>query len=196
VNPSQIIVTRELADSQRRKAAEILFDAFEDKFRPLLRNREVGLKLIAEIMDPKGIFVAMRDGEPVGIAGVRYDGLRLLRIKLRTLIRHLGLFRGLLARYIDWLCLHDPEPDYVLLEFAAVSAAARSQGVGSLLISAVCELAKSEGKRGVTLDVVDTNPRAQQLYERSGFAVVSVKEFPRLRGFFGFGAVSSMVKTV
>jgi ribosomal protein S18 acetylase RimI-like enzyme len=46
---------------------------------------------------------------------------------------------------------------------------ARGGGVGSALIEAGCDLARSHGRTRVTLEVGDHNVRAQRLYARHGF---------------------------
>ena len=46
------------------------------------------------------------------------------------------------------------------------------------------------------LDVVDTNPRARQLYERKGFVAVSSNTYPLTQRFFGFSGSTTMMKTV
>jgi ribosomal protein S18 acetylase RimI-like enzyme len=46
---------------------------------------------------------------------------------------------------------------------------ARGGGVGSALIEAGCDLARSDGRTRVTLEVGDHNVRAQRLYARHGF---------------------------
>lgn len=51
----------------------------------------------------------------------------------------------------------------------AVTARARGQGVGSLLLNAVCEEARRRGCCKVTLEVREFNDRAEALYRRLGF---------------------------
>jgi ribosomal protein S18 acetylase RimI-like enzyme len=56
-----------------------------------------------------------------------------------------------------------------------VGHSARGKGVGSALFDALFSHARERGYDYVTLDVIDTNPRAKSLYERLGFEVVNTE---------------------
>nr|WP_285858772.1 GNAT family N-acetyltransferase [Paenibacillus sp. MER 99-2] len=51
----------------------------------------------------------------------------------------------------------------------AVSEKARGQGIGKLLLREIEKLAKKMHITIISLEVVDTNPSAQKLYERFGY---------------------------
>jgi ribosomal protein S18 acetylase RimI-like enzyme len=55
------------------------------------------------------------------------------------------------------------------LETLAVAAAARGQGIGTLLVEACRELLRAEGISHWSVGVVEANDRATRLYERAGF---------------------------
>jgi len=74
-----------------------------------------------------------------------------------------------------------------------VSEAARGQGVGSALLSAIRGKAITLGYCKVRLDVIDTNPRARALYERQGFIPESTSNIGPLRHIFGFRSATIMV---
>lgn len=56
-----------------------------------------------------------------------------------------------------------------LLGSLCVTEEARGQGVGRALTKASLDVAKQAGKSGITLGVLESNPRAQMLYKRLGF---------------------------
>jgi ribosomal protein S18 acetylase RimI-like enzyme len=60
-------------------------------------------------------------------------------------------------------------PDELNIQALAVLANHRNQGIGSRLLQAVEELALADGYRSLSLEVIDSNRRAQGLYERYGF---------------------------
>jgi ribosomal protein S18 acetylase RimI-like enzyme len=77
-----------------------------------------------------------------------------------------------------------------------VHPAARGQGVGTLLLHALFDIAQQQQMRTVRLDVVDTNPAARRLYERLGFVAVKSRRYPLLRTIFGFSASTTMIAQV
>lgn len=77
-----------------------------------------------------------------------------------------------------------------------VSEKARGMGVGTALLETVFQCARDTGLRKVTLDVINTNPRAKALYERRGFVAVSEESTSILKPLLGFDSATRMVKTV
>ncbi|KAB2847490.1 MAG: GNAT family N-acetyltransferase, partial [Hyphomicrobiaceae bacterium] len=67
------------------------------------------------------------------------------------------------------------------------------RGVGTLLLRAIKRKAGEHDCSNVRLDVIDTNPRAQQLYEREGFRAVAVRNLGPLRHLFGFRRATTMM---
>ena len=74
----------------------------------------------------------------------------------------------------------------------AVLEAYRGRGVGTQLLSRIVDYARVHEFDTVQLDVIDSNPGAQKLYERFGFAAVRVERFTYLRWLLGFGASTTM----
>jgi GNAT superfamily N-acetyltransferase len=65
----------------------------------------------------------------------------------------------------------DPdEPGTTLLVAMFVAPPARGQGLGARLVAAVVDRARNDGADRVLLHVVETNPGAERLYARCGFA--------------------------
>jgi ribosomal protein S18 acetylase RimI-like enzyme len=102
-----------------------------------------------------------------------------------------GRGRALLCYGLSLLLVRSPDSGELLLDGIAVAPAARGQGVGRTLLTAVAAFGQQHGYRAVALDVVNTNPAAQRLYERAGFTPVSVRRYPFMRPF-GFTAVTHM----
>jgi ribosomal protein S18 acetylase RimI-like enzyme len=68
--------------------------------------------------------------------------------------------------------------------------------VGTKLLDEVIAIARESGKRRVRLHVVDTNPRAQALYQRLGFRVTKVEPTGYMERWLGSGATVAMEKPV
>lgn len=84
---------------------------------------------------------------------------RSLRALIGSAIMHL-LFQG-----------RAPLSGLAYLDTLAVREQTRGSGVGSRLLAHCCEQARLAGCDEIALHVVDTNPRARKLYERTGFVL-------------------------
>lgn len=91
--------------------------------------------------DDYGVFVALLDGEDVGLVGVGHS--------------------------------HHHQTDCAV-SMTWVAPEVRSRGVGDALVEAAIAWARSRGFPRVRLWVSDTNPAAERLYERHGFAPTGV----------------------
>ena len=65
-------------------------------------------------------------------------------------------------------------------------------GIGTMLLDEAHAIASEQGMRWVRLDVIDTNPRAQALYDRLGYKVTKVQSFRYMERWMGFGGMVSM----
>lgn len=173
-------------------AASLLLDAFDAKLPVLVGHAQVGQRVLAASLEPALFLAAMRDGELLGLCGVRWRGCNCLCVSLRLLARELGLRRAL-PRWAALTLGHRALPaDALYVDQLAVAAPWRSQGIGTRLLAEAAALAGRQGRSRVLLDVVDTNPRARALYERLGFCPVKTQRAPGLERWLGFGAVTLM----
>jgi ribosomal protein S18 acetylase RimI-like enzyme len=89
------------------------------------------------------------------------------------------LVAELQGRIIGFIRLVQPVPlpsgDHVRqIQGFAVDPAERRRGLGRLLLEAVCEEARRQGARRLTLRVLSVNTPARRLYEAAGFAVEGI----------------------
>jgi len=178
--------------AQQRQAAAIYYDAFRQKISSMVgEDADTAVDNLIEAMHPENAFVAMREGQVLGLVGFQHGGRKLVDVRLGSLIRRYGLFSGLWRGLLDTIMARHPQRGEFLLDGIAVHTDARGQGVGTRLFDAVFAFAREQGYTHVRLDVVDTNPRARQLYERLGFVAVQTIRVPFLRSL-GFTAVTTM----
>jgi ribosomal protein S18 acetylase RimI-like enzyme len=130
----------------------------------------------------RNVTVAVKDGTVVG-AGCFYDGKRLNRLILGSLFNML-LFYGpvhvwaVLKRsaQIDTL-MKKPGARELYLSNFGVHPAYRGQGIGSAMIRHWVAVARNRRYMAFYLDVAQTNPRAEKLYDDLGFRVTRLKLF-------------------
>lgn len=190
------IIQQGLPEGCRHEAAALYYAAFRRKFEPFLSPQTKGLALIATDFNPAFGFVALSGEQLVGIAGIQYGGEHFLAWREESFVAHYGPFWGRLRYHSYRLFLRPQVAGQLLMDGIAVHADYRSHGVGSALIKAICTFAAENGFREVRLDVVDSNPRARQLYERLGFEATSEHRYPFLRPLFGFAASTTMIKKI
>ncbi|MBN1284236.1 MAG: GNAT family N-acetyltransferase [Anaerolineae bacterium] len=189
------VIRHGLSESHRRRAAEIFYTAFREKYRVVLGSEAQGAAILAAVMDAQCAIIALLGDTLAGVAGIRYAGSRLNRWRYGPFIEQFGRLGGLVRGTLIRVDRRPQRAGELLMDGLAVDAALRGRGVGTALLDAVCAFAREHGYETVRLDVVDTNPRAQKLYERVGFVPTETHRLPVfLRSIIGFSAYTTMVK--
>jgi ribosomal protein S18 acetylase RimI-like enzyme len=121
-----------------------------------------------------------------------YDGGRYRELALRTMgsaarscgpVHFLRILRP--AAAVGRLFV-PPSRDAVFLANLCVASGHRSRGHGAALLEHVIQAGRGRGLRQAELDVSWTNARAQHLYERMGFTVITQRPDTSGRGVGGF----------
>ncbi len=178
------------------QAAALYWEAFSGKLGKLLGPDERGQRFFAATVNPKAVIAATGpDGQLLGIAAHQASGKGFCDAGVSALFRHYGL--GAIWRLLPLAMLERNAPkDTLQMDGICVAKSARGMGVGSALFDALFTLARVKGLTKVTLDVIDTNPRARALYERLGFVATGVETTGPLRPLLGFDSATKMVLTL
>lgn len=199
---ADVVIGQGLPAHLRVTAGDVLEEAFGEQNRMVVPDPEARVAFMRRVIAARNVIVATREDELLGLVGVctRGDphpgGLIETSWDPRP---HVDLLGWTGAAWAVWglrLGTRSPKADEVYVEGLAVSSASRGQGIGTRLLAEVDTLARAHGKRYVRLDVADTNPRAQALYERLGYRVTRVQSFRWQRRWTGFGAMISMERGV
>ena len=197
-----MVITRGLPGHLREAGAGLFDEAFGDKLRMAVPDRDQRVAYLARVLDGDHAAAAIRGTELVGMIGLSsragpYRG-GLLDIPwdprpFRDLLGFVGALRASLGlRFAE----HRPASDELYVDGVAVSPVVRGQGIGSRLLMEAEVIARECGLRWLRLDVIDTNPRAQALYERLGYRVTRVEKTQWMERWTGFGAIISMERAV
>ncbi len=122
--------------------------------------------------------VAECEGHIVGVGALKTATQKwgFTRTALQAILTHYGLFDGM---RVAWRGLQTervirpPTKGVGLIYHLAVIPAAQGRGVGRQLVSQLRKMAGERGVKKLGLDVAETNPRAQALYQELGFEVHS-----------------------
>jgi len=185
-----------LAEHHRVQAAHLFWQAFKGKLGAVMGPEPKALSFVTQVLDP-GHAISATDpgGNLLGIAGFKTAQGGFIGGGLGELAQVYGWFGALWRAPILSLLERELAADTLLMDGIFVDPKARGQGIGTQLLGAIKAEASARGLAHVRLDVIDTNPRAQALYEREGFVAGPVQRLGPLRHLFGFNAATTMTWT-
>jgi ribosomal protein S18 acetylase RimI-like enzyme len=189
----EITVQQGFPDELRSSAAELYDAAFGAKLAIAMPNPISRTAALKAGFNPEFSFVAIRDGEMVGIAGFKTGrGALTGGFSFRVLKDEIGFWGAIRAVLVLALFHRNRAAGQLLMDGIGVSPKMRGSGIGTKLLHSLIEYSKTEGYRSIRLDVIDTNPAARRLYERVGFVPVKTEQFGYLKWLLGFGASTQM----
>lgn len=193
-----VIIEHGLPDDLRDQAVDIFEDAFGSKMRMAVGDTEKRKAFMHQTYVAGNIIIARRGGTLLGMSGLSTKGAPYAgglmggSWDFRPYRELLGWWGAIWAVWGNRMADHRPKADEVYIDGIAVSPEARGLGIGTRLLDEATAIARANGKRYVRLDVIDTNPRAQALYERIGYKVTKVQSFRYKERWVGFGGMISM----
>jgi len=193
-------ITSDLPIHLRHQAAAIFYQAFAPKIDHLLlkpKSPQQAIRIYEACINFNAGFYALHRGEVVGLAGLQYRNLKFDKLTWSSLIKEFG-FWGTVYRmallFVSNRILSPLDKDEIRIESLAVAEGMRGKQIGTSLLNTVFEFARSNGFNTVSLEVVDTNQRARQLYERLGFIPVKTTKYGRFTRRAGFSADIKMIR--
>lgn len=185
-----------IPESQRMKAAEIIYEALGTKLRPIFGPKEKCIPLFFEYLCDERLVVALENETIMGVAGLLYDGKDFIDISFWQLLRRVK-WRIFTFLFVNLVYFSDVKQNEILISVLAVDSAARGKGIGNALMNFVIDFARSHQCNKVSLYVVDTNKRAKAFYEKVGLVEKKARAliFPWSR-IFEFNTVYEMVYTL
>ncbi len=178
----------------RPVAARLFWEAFSRKLSSTMNPPEKAMAFFEDVMDPGHAISAVdQDGRLLGLAGFKSPDGAFIGGTFSDLARFYGTFGALWRGPVLALLEREVDGKTLLMDGIFVAEEARGQGIGSALLSAICERARTMALSGVRLDVIDSNPRARALYERKGFREVAQSHLGPLRHVFGFKSATTML---
>ena len=163
----QIGLSPELVSS----AANLFLTALGEKFVPILGNEANAIALVESSIVSTSCLSAEEDGMLFGVLAIQTNKQSFLDPDFKDLRAHYGIVGGIIRAVALTLLQHSTKPKEIYIEGIAVADFNRGKGVGTKLFNELMIFARSQGFERVTLQVIDTNPRALKLYERLGFTI-------------------------
>ncbi|MEM8681309.1 MAG: GNAT family N-acetyltransferase [Planctomycetota bacterium] len=192
-----ITVVHGIPDAMRASAVELYDEAFGAKFAVALPSARQRRAVLSASLDLTFAFAALAGPQLVGVAGYKTSaGSFTGGLTYRQLLRHTGPLQGTWAAVVFSLYERRLSAGQLLMDGIVVDASKRGEGIGTCLLNHVTAYAAANDYRHVRLDVIDTNPSAQRLYERNGFVPRATEHFGYLRWLLGFGACTTLIRAV
>lgn len=82
------------------------------------------------------------------------------------------------SAFFAFTTFQKPSPRQLILEALAIAKSHQNQGIGTQLLQATIGYARNHQLSPVTLDVIDTNREAKQLYHELGFTTTNNQPIP------------------
>jgi len=184
-----------LPDTLRADAARLYWQAFGTKLGRVLGPEDRALAFLERSISARHVIVALSDeGGLLGMIGFRSSDRGFAEGSMADLRSVYGRFGALWRAAAMRAISHEVDNDRFLIDGICVTAAAQSQGVGTALIEALAQEARTLAYAELRLEVIDTNIRARALYERLGFRAVRSESLGPLRHLFGFQSTITMVR--
>ena len=183
----------------RDQAAYLYASAFKRKFVNLIGDEDQVARLLAKGLNPHYCLTYYDKEKLVGLAGFHVGNNALVQLRLTDFIKQFGIWKGLLKGLLTGVLFYRsalPKGE-LLMDGIAVHHDYRGQGIGSQLFDALFSWASENGYKGIHLDVIDENPKAQNLYYRLGFRKTAYSKIPKpFAGLLGVTGVTHMKKTL
>ena len=170
----------QLSETQKEEVRKIFVTSYYKDMKTLHRDTERLLGGFRRLLQEDLIRVAMDGDRPVAMVGCSTNKRRAMEVNKEDFLSNFGFIWGNVGyfsfrkEYGEPLAIDD---DTLYFECVATNEADRRQGVaGQMLLN----LIETEPYKTFALDVVDSNGRAQSVYERIGF-----REMHRKKSWIG-----------
>ena len=174
----------------------LYYTGLEVKLRPAFGPIASALAVVPGSIHPTRCMTAFSEGRLAGILGIHDQQGSFLEPSYGTMVRHYGQISGAFRTMLLMLLDHKTPPGDLYLDGIVVDPSLRGQGIGSALITAFEDRARDNGFATVSLEVIDTNPRARSLYERLGYQQVATHTMGPFSRLFGFRTTHRLTKSI
>ncbi len=167
-----MIVRKTLPEEYRNSAVKLLLNALGDKFTPILGENNKAKQLLGLSINKDNCLLVENEIGLLGFLAFQIKETNFLNPIMKDLISVYGLFGGMKKAIGLSLLKNKTKSDEIYIEAVAVSEFSRGMGIGTMLLDALFVFSKEKGCKTITLEVIDTNIRAIELYEKTGFKIV------------------------
>jgi ribosomal protein S18 acetylase RimI-like enzyme len=182
------VITDKVSDRQMDSAIDVFYYAFKRKIRTLIKSEKKAKAIYKKAINHDRVLYTLVGDKVVGVIGLHYGGRNFMEFKYNDLRQQFNPFTSFFIWFFYKIVSPRATDDVLRIDSVAVDKNSRSMGIGTALIKKVFEMAREKKFNEVILEVVDTNPRAKELYERLGFKEKKLVKYYFLAKPAGFSA--------
>ncbi len=172
-------IKKGLSEEYKSEVTRLLWEAFEDIFMPILKDKTKAIDLLNLSYNPEDCFLAIEDNKLLGVLAFQTKKSTFLSITMSNLVKIYGIVKGIFKAFTLSILDYECKSDEFYIDAIAVTEDSRGKKVGTKLLNYAFQFAVEQGFNSVSLQVVETNLKAKKLYERLGFRVVkNLKTWP------------------
>ena len=195
-----ILITNKINNHQKKQVAKLYYRSFRKKFAHLwlfFKDEDQAIGVLVESIRYENGLYALQGNKVLGFIGLERGNNAFLSPRFSTLLKTFNFpqsFWRFFAYKMYRISKAGLNHNAIHIDPIAVHSASRGKGVGTKLLNATFKLAKKLDAERIILEVVDTNPKAQKLYENLGFQVIKEQNTKFLTQRVGFQKVFYMEK--
>ncbi len=175
-----------LPDEFKASAIQLYFNSLKEKLGPVLGDDSRAQEVLESNLATKQCLVAICDQNLVGVLGIQTDKGGFINPTLNKMVKVYGKVGGIFRLIGLALLHHKTASDELYVDGVAVADEMRGKGIGSQLFELLERIASKKGIRTISVEVIDSNPRAKALYERLGFVLIKQRTVWPCNLFFNF----------
>ncbi|KXT84467.1 hypothetical protein STRDD11_00967 [Streptococcus sp. DD11] len=176
-----MVKIRKAAESDRKTIASTIVTAYDNDFSAFVKQfgREFVLDFMEQVLQIKYFYVAEQAGQIIGILAISDANGRATKLDRQQLAERFGRIKVffLSLGFSDFEKPGKIPATTGYIEYVAVAAAYRGQGLGRQMLKESMKLA---GFKDYILDVKDSNEAAIRCYQKLGFREFARKKKPFL----------------
>lgn len=192
-----------LNEKERKKISKLLLEALGKKLTPIFGKKILSDATLAESFSANNVLLVKEKvkeegkDEVIAFLGIKDHHSSFIDIPLGTIFQNFGIIAFLKA-VIFGMLEYKPQKNELHIEVVAVDSNHRGKGLGSSLIQEFENYARNNNLSILSLEVVDTNPKALKLYKKIGFEIKNISNMGALNYFakFPFQEIYLMKKEI
>lgn len=164
-----VTIINNLPQRYSAEALKLYLTALGEKLIPIFGDARSARKILSARLSNQHCLAAICDGQLVGLLGIQTSRRGFLNPTLKAMIDGYGMLGGCFRMGGLLLLHHTSGRKEWYLDGIAVKQTYRGCGIGTRLLERFEYNARCQGIQKLSLEVIDTNPRAKALYTRLGF---------------------------